>query len=143
MTSQPDLTDEEAALLRDSPILHGHSRQQAVELFYANLFDLRPDLRGLFPEDMVEQSRKFSATLAVSIFSVSDWEIFGPVVEALARRHLRYGVSASDYQDVGKALAKTAAETGCTPDQIAGWNKLYDALAAHMIRTAYPDQARP
>jgi len=110
------LTDEDKqAIIRSwrlvTPILG-----TAVELFYKRLFELRPDLRPLFPGDMARQQDKLAATLNFIVKSL-DWPLaewakeqdpetdLFLVVLALGRRHRTlYSVSDAHYAPVGEAL---------------------------------------
>lgn len=114
-------------------------KEVAAREFYETLFRLSPDLRTLFPDEMSEQSRKFAATLVVTINSLSDWEAFRPVIEALARRHVSYGVQAEHYELVKRALAATLKSVSATPEEMSIWMKVYQILADHMVSTAYPE----
>jgi hemoglobin-like flavoprotein len=88
----------------------------AVELFYRRLFELRPELRALFPADMAGQRAKLGATLGFVVKSL-DWPLeewsaqqdpesdLFLVVLALGRRHKNlYRVDDEHYGPVGEAL---------------------------------------
>jgi nitric oxide dioxygenase len=88
----------------------------AVELFYRRLFELRPDLRALFPSDMAGQRQKLAVTLGFVVKSL-DWPLdewaadqdpetdLFLVVLALGRRHRNlYFVKDEHYVPVGEAL---------------------------------------
>lgn len=132
------IAQETLALLQASPLFDRTQNVQAAATFYETLFKLHPELRGFFPDQMADQSRKFAATLAISVHSLSDWEAFKPVLEALARRHLNYGVTVEHYGAVGTALIQTLNDLGCDPAQIDAWCYVYGVLSEHMIATAYP-----
>ena len=87
---------------------------------------------------MSEQARKFSATLVVAVNSLTDWEALQPSVEALARRHLTYGVELDHYEMVGTALQTALNRVGASADVCAAWRRVYGLLSEHMIATAYP-----
>lgn len=133
MFSQSDLTR-----LRRSAIVMRESKEAAAAAFYANLFDTEPALRGMFPDQMAEQERKFAATLVVVVNSILDWDSLRPVVEALARRHVSYGVTAEHYQTVGTVLMDTLQKLGASPEDLLVWRRTYEFLAGHMVATAYP-----
>ena len=88
----------------------------AVELFYRRLFELRPELRAMFPSDMASQRAKLGATLGFVVKSL-DWPLeertaqqdpesdLFLVVLALGRRHKNlYRVDDDHYGPVGEAL---------------------------------------
>jgi hemoglobin-like flavoprotein len=141
------LTDEhKQAIVRSwrliTPIL-----DTAVELFYKRLFELRPELRGLFPDDMTRQRQKLAATLNFIVKSL-DWPLeewardqdpetdLFLVVLALGRRHKNlYLVSDEHYQPVGEALM-WALDQGLGqvfqgPTREA-WSKAYKMLSTTM-----------
>jgi nitric oxide dioxygenase len=113
--------------------------ERAANEFYATLFRLSPELRHLFPAQMTGQARKFAATLLVAINSLENWNALAPVVEALARRHLSYGVERDHYAMVGRALIATLQNFEATTEELEAWTLTYTALSSHMIATAYPE----
>ncbi|MEM6323962.1 MAG: globin domain-containing protein [Pseudomonadota bacterium] len=133
------LTPEEQALLRGTPLVMLESREAAATSFYETLFVQCPELRAMFPKEMSEMARKFSATLVIAINSLNDWEALRPVIEALARRHLSYGVQLDHYALVRRALMASLERISATHAEVAVWARVYDHLAEHMIATAYPE----
>jgi len=114
--------------------------EQAAALFYGRLFEIAPEVKPLFRGDMTEQGRKLMATLAVVVNGLSNLESILPAASALAKRHVGYGVKASDYTPVGAALLWTL-ERGLgdawTPDLAAAWGAAYTVLSEYMIGEAY------
>jgi hemoglobin-like flavoprotein len=119
----------------------------AVELFYKHLFELRPDLRSLFPSDMTGQRQKLAATLGFVVKSL-DWPLeewardqepetdLFLVVLALGRRHRNlYAVEDEYYAPVGEALMWALdqglgqAFQGVTRE---AWARAYKLLATTM-----------
>ena len=131
------LTQTDLSRLRQSALVMRESKEASAATFYANLFETAPELRSMFPDQLAEQERKFAATLAVVVNSVMDWESLRPVVEALARRHVSYGVTAEHYPTVGTILIETLHGLGASEDDLAVWRKTYGFLADHMVATAY------
>ena len=76
-------------------------------LFYDRLFEISPDVRSAFPDDLTDQGQKLTKTLAVAISSIRDWEQLAPILAALARRHVAYGVRPHHYAAVTQALLDT------------------------------------
>lgn len=119
----------------------------AADLFYRRLFELRPDYRQLFPEDMSNQKRKLVKMLAFIVKSL-DWldeqwkEDVAPnedlmlVVLAMGRRHsLLYRIPDSSYAVVGEALIWTldyGLGDAFTPAVRNAWLRLYTYLATAM-----------
>jgi hemoglobin-like flavoprotein len=113
------LTEEHKQAIRRSWRLLEPLGDTVSDLFYRRLFEIRPDLRGLFPEDMAAQKKKLFNMLAFAIKSI-DWPIeqwqedIDPendlflVVLALGRRHRNlYKVDDENYGPVGEALVWT------------------------------------
>ena len=100
---------------------------QAAELFYGRLFEIAPAIKPMFRGDMKEQGSKLMAVLASVVHGLGDLESVLPAARALAKRHVGYGVKASDYTPVGSALLWTLERglgTQWTPDLAAAWGQL-------------------
>ncbi|MFK7765524.1 MAG: globin domain-containing protein [Roseobacter sp.] len=132
------LTQTDISRLRQSALIMRESKEASAATFYAKLFDRAPELREMFPDQMVDQERKFAAALVVVVSSIVNLGTLRPVVEALARRHVSYGVTVDHFQTVEAALLATLEEQGATKEELALWRKIYRFLADHMIATAYP-----
>jgi hemoglobin-like flavoprotein len=84
----------------------------AAQLFYGRLFELKPELRGLFQHaDMPEQRRQLIQMLAVGVVSLDKLDTIRPALENLGRRHVDYGVRDHHYDLVGAALLWTLEPT--------------------------------
>lgn len=132
------LTQTDISRLRNSALVIRKSKEASSAAFYKKLFDTAPELRRMFPDQMADQERKFAATLVVVVNSILDWETLRPVVEALARRHVSYGVRADHYKTVESVLLATLEDLGATKEDRAVWRKTFRFLADRMIATAYP-----
>ena len=114
--------------------------EQAAALFYGRLFEIAPEAKPLFKNDITEQGRKLMATLAVVVRGLSDLPSILPAASNLAKKHVSYGVKASHYEPVGAALLWTL-EKGLrdkwTPDGAAAWTEAYVTLSGFMIGEAY------
>lgn len=141
------LTEEHKQAIRRSWRLLEPLGDTVSDLFYRRLFEIRPDLRRLFPEDMAAQKKKLFKMLAFAIKSI-DWPIeewqrdIDPendlflVVLALGRRHRRlYNVDDEHYGPVGEALVWTLEQglghvfEGTVQE---AWTQLYTMLATTM-----------
>ena len=127
-------------LVQDSFAQVAPIADEAARLFYAKLFAANPDLKPLFKGDMAEQGRKLMATLGVVVKGLDDLGPLVPVAEALAVRHVAYGVEPKDYAPVGAALLDTLREglgEAFTPEVEAAWAEAYGTLSGVMIDAAY------
>jgi len=142
------LTDNEKKQLRDSWRLVGPISETAAELFYKKLFELKPEYRSMFPEDMTAQRRKLMVALTF-IVKASDWanekwadevpqeDDLMLVVLALGRRHtLLYKVPEEGFKYVGESLMyalNMGLGQAFTPEARAAWMKIY-ALVANIMK---------
>jgi hemoglobin-like flavoprotein len=107
----------------------------AADLFYDRLFELAPEVRVLFPQDLTEQKKKLISMLATAVTNLHQLETILPAVKDLGQRHKGYGVSAAHYAPVGAALLWTLEKglgSDFTPDVKAAWTETYTALAGVM-----------
>ena len=58
------MTSKQVALVQDSFAKVALTSQAAAVLFYDRLFDIAPQMKAMFPDDMIEQRRKLRAMLA-------------------------------------------------------------------------------
>ncbi len=115
----------------------------AAEIFYSQLFEFDPKLRGLFKGDMRSQGRKLMSTLKVAIKGLDDLDSLVPVLEKIAIQHLAYSVKAEDYNTVGNALLytlKTGLGDAWTPELRQAWLDTYTIVATVMKAKAYNSQ---
>src|SRR6185369_12815712 len=129
------LTAADIARVRTSFALVKTIQDTAAEMLYDRLFEVAPQLRALFPENMTEQKRKLMAMMAVAVDGLGDLDRLVPAVKALGARHASYGVTTEHYAIVKDVLLWTL-ERGLgdvfTPELNSAWNKVYDVLAAAM-----------
>jgi hemoglobin-like flavoprotein len=107
----------------------------AAGLFYGRLFEVDPSLKPLFRGDIKDQGKKLMATLKIAVQSLDRLDALVPVVQALGRRHLAYGVRDEHYDTVGGALLWTLEKglgEAFTPDVKEAWTIVYTILAKVM-----------
>lgn len=119
----------------------------AADLFYKRLFELAPQYRRLFEQDLAPQKRKLLAMLQFIVKSM-DWpaeawresvdvenDLF-LVVLALGRRHSElYAVPDASYDAVGAALLWTldyGLGEAFTEEVKEAWTRVYTLLATTM-----------
>jgi nitric oxide dioxygenase len=110
-------------------------KEATADLFYGRLFEIAPQARALFPDDLSEQKRKLMAMIATAVGGLNKLDALAPTVKALGARHVAYGAKAEHYAVVGEALLWTL-ERGLgeafTPEVRQSWTKVYGTLAALM-----------
>jgi hemoglobin-like flavoprotein len=133
------MTPEQQTLVKDSFAKLAPISDVAAVLFYNELFERDPALRGLFKPDMSEQRQKLMAMLATAVANLGEWEKITAAVQALGRRHVGYGVKPSDYQTVGDALIATLAKglgAEFTPEVRLAWLACIEKVAGVMLTPA-------
>ena len=118
--------------------------EQASVLFYDRLFEIAPQVRAMFPDDMTEQRRKLMMMLAAVVNGLSDLPSILPAASALAKRHTGYGAVAAHYPVVGAALLWTLEKglgDAWTPEVAEAWTTAYGTLSGYMISEAYSQAA--
>ena len=127
------LIQRDAAVFTDRP-------DEYARAFYATLFELAPESRGLFPADMAAQRTKLTDELRVLLDAADVLRTGGSLAEFaargrdLGRRHREYGVTAAAYAPVGVALVAALRETitGFDDEHAAAWQRLYQVVADTM-----------
>lgn len=112
----------------------------AADLFYDRLFEIDPTTRPLFKaETLPEQKRKLMTMLSTVVGGLTRPDQIIPAAEALARRHVDYGVTGTQYDSVGAALLWTL-ERGLGPawttEAQEAWTAAYTLLAGVMRKAA-------
>lgn len=107
----------------------------AAELFYGRLFELEPEYKAMFKNDMTEQGKKLMKTINIAVEALDDVEPLVPVLKKMGAEHLGYGVKERDYNVVGASLLWTL-EKGLgdefTDEVKNAWGAVYEVLAAVM-----------
>jgi hemoglobin-like flavoprotein len=115
-------------------------KDQAAALFYGRLFETDPTARPLFARtNMAEQGAKLMTTIGFVVAGLKRPEEVVPAAQALARRHIAYGVTEAQYATVGAALLWTLGQglgAAFTPEVEAAWAAAYTLLAGAMIAAA-------
>jgi nitric oxide dioxygenase len=108
---------------------------QAAEIFYARLFEVAPETRHMFKNDMRKQGAMLMSTLGLAVGSLNDLEKIIPAVQALGKRHVGYGVQFEHFAIVGESFLWTLEQAfgaAFTPDLKAAWTEAYLLLAGVM-----------
>ena len=112
---------------------------QAAETFYERLFEIAPQYRSLFRNNMKKQGAMLMSTLGLAVGSLNNLETILPAVQALGRRHAGYGVTAEHYQPVAEAFLWTLDHylgEAFTPELQEAWVAAYTILAGAMIEAS-------
>jgi nitric oxide dioxygenase len=138
------MNPEQVKLVQDSFAKVAPISEQAAVLFYDRLFEVAPQVRAMFPDDMTEQRKKLMGTLAVVVNGLTNLGAVLPAASALAKRHDKYGAKPEHYPVVGGALLWTLEKglgDGWTPELAEAWTAAYGTLSGFMISEAYAQAA--
>lgn len=108
-------------------------------IFYTTLFELEPDLRLLFKEDLSIQKHAFMQMLGVVVRGLDKPETIILTIQNLGKRHVNYGAKDEHYAAVGAALLRTLEHflgQDYTPAVDKAWREVFNLLATLMKRAA-------
>jgi hypothetical protein len=129
------MTPKQVALVQDSFAKVAPISEAAAVLFYDRLFDVAPQMKAMFPDDMIEQRRKLMAMLAGVVKGLGNLEQVLPAASALAKRHVNYGAKAEQYPvvDAGEGSGGwlDAGSGGCVG------HRLWHAVRLHDFRSIW------
>ncbi len=131
------MNNNQISLVKNSFALVAKIPAETVgELFYNHLFEIAPEVRPMFRNDMPEQSRKLISMLSFVISKLDNLESIIEEVGKLAKRHIKYGVDAKHYQPVGAALLWTLEQglgSNWNEEVKTSWTLCYVTLSNAMI----------
>ncbi len=141
------LSDDQIDLLHEGLRILQDQRDLAAHLFYPRLFEIAPETRLLFGDDIVAQTEKVLFAFGAVVAQIQNVEACRQMTAELALRHVAYGVERGHYASVGQAvmsvLAEVLGESRFTPEMEAAWKTAYAEIAAAMIAAAYGPRDRP
>ena len=129
------LTTEQIELVQSSWKKVIPIQETAAELFYGRLFELAPEVKPLFKNDMKSQGRKLMTMLNTAVMSLNNLGDVVPAIQDSGRRHVAYGVKDEHYSAVGGALIWTLGKglgEEFTDDVKQAWVTVYAVLETTM-----------
>ena len=133
------MTPEQIDLIRKSFDALWPFRRKLAEEFYGRFFELAPDTRRLFPNDMERQQLKLMDTIAAIVGTLDQRELFQSIISHTGRKHADFGVQTSHFIAFGEALIwglQRRFGSAFTPEMQQAWIVLYGAIQAEMMRAA-------
>lgn len=130
------MTPDQIALIQGSADVLLSVGDRVVARFYDRLFELAPETRAMFPDDLARQKAKLVETLAVLVVHLGDRAMFTGHLRRLGRHHVAYGVEAAHYGPAAEALLDSlqgVLGSRFTPEMRAAWTVLYGEIAASML----------
>lgn len=133
------LTEKQIELIEDSFGLVIPISDQAASIFYTRLFEILPEAKSLFHNDIELQGKKLMEMLSYLVGSLNNLVEIIPIIQSLAKRHVAYGIKNEYYQHVGESLLYTL-EKGLgdefTLEVKDAWVVLYTLLSNTMIEAS-------
>jgi pimeloyl-ACP methyl ester carboxylesterase/hemoglobin-like flavoprotein/tRNA A-37 threonylcarbamoyl transferase component Bud32 len=102
---------------------------------YTRLFATDPEVRALFPEELVAQKTKLAHALKLAIDGLQEPERLVGMLRELGRRHAGYGVTPAHFETLGQALHSTVREIDAESwnDELAqAWRQAYAFISTAM-----------
>ncbi|NOQ63837.1 MAG: hemin receptor [Methyloprofundus sp.] len=121
-------------------------KEAAAGLFYGRLFEVAPEVKPLFNNDMQTQGDKLISTIAKVVNSIDKLDRVVPVLQDLAIGHIEYDVLYEHYAIVGDTLLWTLEQglgEGFTEETKRTWTKAYTVIAKVMTDAAYDADKQP
>lgn len=139
------MTPEQIKLVKDSFAKLAPTMPAVTARFYQKLFEIEPSVRPLFADDLKAQGIKLTVALTTVVHSLDKLGDILDAVQAMGRRHVKYGVQDRHYASVGQALLETLQE-GFGPafdmPMREAWTAAYGKLAGAMIAAAHEESTK-
>ena len=130
------MTPDQIQLVRTSFAKLAPIKTAAAASFYDRLFQVVPELRGMFPAELTEQGARLMAAIGFVAAGLDRLESIIPQVHEFGRRHADYGVKDAHYNIFGDTLIWTL-ERGLgdafTLETRLAWIEAYGMIAEAMI----------
>lgn len=134
------MTPDELRRVQQSFELAVADADRLATSFYDHLWGLAPEVRSMFPDDLVAQRQKLVDELTAIVAAVADLGALVARTAPLGTRHVAYGVEPDHYELVGEALFAALADVlgAAWDDETASaWSYAYDLVAETMLRASY------
>jgi hemoglobin-like flavoprotein len=108
-------------------------------MFYRRFFELAPDTRSLFPNDLNRQYLTLMDMMAAIIGALDKHELFQSMTTYAGHRHARFGAKPAHFSAFGDALIWSLEQqlgSSFTSELRAAWQTLYDAVQNRMMSAA-------
>jgi hemoglobin-like flavoprotein len=133
------MTPKQIDLVRKSFDAIWPVRRTVSQQFYGRVFELAPDARRLFSNDMERQHLKLMDMIAAIVGSLDQSELFQSLISHSGRQHARFEVTPSHYAAFGEALIWSLEQqlgSAFNADLKEAWTALYGKISEKMIHAA-------
>jgi hemoglobin-like flavoprotein len=114
-------------------------RRKLAESFFSRFFELAPDAKRLFPDDLERLHLKLMDMIAAIVGALDKREIFQSIISYTGRQHAQFGVKRSHFVAFGEALIWGLEQQfgpAFTPELKQAWITLYEAVQNEMLHAA-------
>lgn len=114
-----------------------------ITKFYGKLFEIAPQTKQYFPEDLTKQSEKLAYTLGFVVGNLDRLEEIENAVEELGRTHRKLKIKSEEYGYVKEALLTTIDDSidGDNSVALKAWDEALTYIAGLMINA--PEERKP
>ena len=129
------MTPTQVEIVQESYKHIGRQSDEAVRVFYDELFRLSPRLREIFPAEMASHKAKFTQMLSTIVRGLGEIGRLSDQVVDLGRRHMSYDVEDEHYPVLGQAfeiMLERVLGSKMTPEILEAWRSALDMLAQVM-----------
>lgn len=133
------MTPEQIILVRKSWDSLWPKWNEFADRVYGRFFEIAPDARRLFADDLGPQKIKLMDTMTVIIGYLDNPSMFGSIISHSGKQHQRFGARIEHYAGFRGALMeglKLQFGAAFTPELEEAWTALYDEVRQEMIRYA-------
>ncbi|WP_233427394.1 FAD-binding oxidoreductase [Actinokineospora spheciospongiae] len=133
-------------LVRESFALAEAHLDEVTRSFHANLFNISPSAREMFPINMEVQRSRLPRALVHVMQMVDRPDDLVPYLRELGRDHRKFGARSDHYEAVGTALIHAVREysgPAWTDDVQRAWAEAYTIVARAMLEAAAEDADEP
>jgi hemoglobin-like flavoprotein len=131
------MTPQQIELIRKSFDAIWPVRRKLAESFYSRFFELAPDAKRLFPDDLERLHLKLMDMIAAIVGALDQRELFQSIISYTGQQHAQFGVQPSHFIAFGDALLWSLERQfgpAFTPELKEAWIELYDAVQTEMKR---------
>jgi hemoglobin-like flavoprotein len=133
------MTPKQTDLIKESFDAIWPVRRKFSQQFYGKVFELAPEARRLFSDDMERQHLKLMDMIAAIVGALDQSELFQSLISHSGRQHARFEVAPSHYVAFGEALIWTLEQqfgSALNAEMKEAWIALYSEISENMMRAA-------
>ncbi|HAI77097.1 MAG TPA: hypothetical protein DCM08_12705 [Microscillaceae bacterium] len=118
---------------------------EAGGIFYEKFFELEPNARALFKEDIQQQKHKLVMAISVIFTKVHKLDHIEEEVKFLAKRHVHYGVDVAFFRSFRTAFLSMlqiilSEQNQWNREVETAWESIYDTITQAIIKIMQAEQ---